>query len=283
MIPGPRSPGKHQIHLHLEGKQKTPSERHRHPLHGRGRRGQKPRSSTRDADAGLPVASPPRTPATHTARQLRVPIVGTRRSFPSLTMTPFLSEEKLTTSRVRPGLGAPRVRADSGLRGPAGRRRTGPPGPLPTSRSETWTDKRSGPRSQPRGPGTGRRGEGREAAQLPPPARLPGPHRGRAELRPRPPGWGCRGRRGRRGLQGRGPEFGRRASAPQRSSPLVARARTPSRTPDEPAKASEMPYLPGRRAQTPARPESPPRLPPKTSRPGGEVGEKSGGSSGGRS
>lgn len=181
MIPGPRSPGKHQIHLHLEGKQKTPSERHRHPLHGRGRRGQKRRSSTRDADAGLPVASPPRTPATHTARQLRVPIVGTRRSFPSLTMTPFLSEEKLTTSRVRPGLGAPRVRADSGLRGPAGRRRTGPPGPLPTSRSETWTDKRSGPRSQPRGLGTGRRGEGREAAQLPPRAPAGPPQRpGRA-------------------------------------------------------------------------------------------------------
>lgn len=219
----------------------------------------------------------PAHPATHTARRLRVPIVGTRRSFPSPTMTPFLSEEKLTTSRVRPGLGAPRVRADSGLRGPAGRRRTDPPGPLPTSRSETWTDKRSGPRSQPRGPGTGRRGPGGGTA--PPHARLPGPHRGPGRAVTTAAGLGLpRGA----GVRGRGPEFGRRASAPRRSSPLVARARTPSRTPDEPAKASEMPYLPGKRAQTPARPESPPRLPPKTSRPGGEIGEKSGGSSGGR-
>lgn len=40
----------------------------------------------------------PAHPATHTAPLLRVPIVGTRRSFPSPTMTPFLSEKKLTTN-----------------------------------------------------------------------------------------------------------------------------------------------------------------------------------------
>lgn len=268
MIPGPRSPGKHQIHLHLEGKQKTPSERHRHPLHGRGRRGQKRRSSTRDADAGLPVASPPRTPATHTARQLRVPIVGTRRSFPSLTMTPFLSEEKLTTSRVRPGLGAPRVRADSGLRGPAGRRRTGPPGPLPTSRSETWTDKRSGPRSQPRGPGTGRRGEGREAAQLHPPraCRAPteaGPSRDHGRRAGAAAGGGGAG-----GSRAEAPNLdaGRaHHSGPPRSSPGPGLPQGPLTSPRKPQKCPT--FLGGERRRRRVR--SPlPGSPPKPAGPG---------------
>lgn len=52
-------------------------------------------------------------PATYTARQPPVPIVGTRRSFQSPTMTPFLSEKKLTTSPepVRGRLLSPRVSA----------------------------------------------------------------------------------------------------------------------------------------------------------------------------
>lgn len=62
MIPGPRSPRKHQIYLHLEGKQKTPSQHHRHPLHGRRRRSLERPSNRKDADAGLPLAPPPRTP-----------------------------------------------------------------------------------------------------------------------------------------------------------------------------------------------------------------------------
>lgn len=131
MIPGPRSPRKQQIYLHLERKQKTPGQHHRHPLHGRRRRSLERPSNRKMPMRGSLWPHHPPHPATHTAPQLRVPIVGTRRSFPSPTMTPFLSEKKLTTSRGRPGVGAPRVREGSGLRGPASRRRTDPLGPLP--------------------------------------------------------------------------------------------------------------------------------------------------------
>lgn len=126
MIQGPRSPRKHQIHLHLEGKQKTPSQHHRAPLctgGGGGNRakpeprrksvaGISPRTTKRRRGAPSGLASPA-NPATYTARRLPVPIVGTRRSFPSPTMTPFLSEKKLTTS---PGAGAGPAVLPEGLR-----------------------------------------------------------------------------------------------------------------------------------------------------------------------
>lgn len=220
MIQGPRSPRKHQIHLHLEGKQKTPSQHHRAPLctgGGRGNRakpeprrksvaGISPRTTKRRRGAPSGLASPA-NPATYTARRLPVPIVGTRRSFPSPTMTPFLSEKKLTTSpgagagpavlpeglRARPSWSAPqrvaqpRVRAGAGpgSRGPgwgAAERPGGPEEgrgqdrptaqPLPTSRSEADTRQvRAGsPSAGPRGPPEDR-GAGRRHS----PPRRPGP------------------------------------------------------------------------------------------------------------
>lgn len=181
MMPGPRRPPQHPIHLHLEGKQKTPSpprappapapaaraaaERDRRAA--RGRRGDSP---------GLATAHP----AAHPARQLSVPIVGTRQSFPAPTMTPFLSKKKLATSRAGRGLCAPPLPRDLHA------------GPLPTSRPETGDRPtgRADPVGRPRGQGTGGGAGGGSASALAGPRR--GPRRPRdAATRPgRPRGGG---------------------------------------------------------------------------------------------
>lgn len=177
MIPGLRSPRKHQIHLHLEGKQKTDiSQHHRLPLHGRRRRSQERPSNRETPMRGSLWPRHPAHPATHTAPLLRVPIVGTRRSFPSPTMTPFLSEKKLTTSGAGLASAHPvseRAAASEARQAAAGPTRRGRYSrPVPRRGTTSVADPTAG--REDRGPG----GEGREAAQ---PPRSPGPYRGPAE------------------------------------------------------------------------------------------------------
>lgn len=174
VMPGPRRPPKHQIHLHLGG-HKRHRHRHGHPRPGprpplRGRR-RRETAGPPEADAGLawPRHRTPRHPPARPARQLRVPIVGTRRSFPAPTMTPFLSKKKLTTSR------AGRASALPASEGPAR------PGPLPTSRPEAGTDRPTGradPVGRPRGQGTGGEAGGGSATPRSP-GRRRGPRRPR--------------------------------------------------------------------------------------------------------
>lgn len=102
VILGPRFPRKHQIHLHLEGKQ-------RHPMSttctiggGGGTEERSVPGVSRPLHARGPSAAPsPRTHHPH-CPQRPVPIVATGRSFPSPTMTPFLSEQ----THNKPGSGA---------------------------------------------------------------------------------------------------------------------------------------------------------------------------------
>lgn len=183
MIPGLRCPRNTRFTCTWRGNK-------RHPVNATDTRctggGGEAKSDRRTREAPLRGSLWPRHPAhpaTHTARQLSVPIVGTRRSFPSPTMTPFLSEKKLKTSRVRPGLGSPRVRAGSGPKGPAGRRRTDPRGRCPRPVPRRGPTSRADPVCGPRGQGTGR--EGREGSAAPA-AALTEPCAG-------PPGWDDRG------------------------------------------------------------------------------------------
>lgn len=143
---------------------------------------EKPRKTVepRDADAGLPLASPPCTPRHSHSSAASRPHCRDPTEFPVSDNDAISVREETHNKRGRPGLGAPRVRAGSGLRGPASRRRTDPPGPLFTSRSETWNLKCSGPHCRPRGQGTGRRGQGSGVAPalagpLPRPCRIVSP------------------------------------------------------------------------------------------------------------
>lgn len=319
MILGPRSPRKYQIHLHLEKKQKTPRQHHGHPsalaeaeglqrsLHAEKELKEASAPKPPNADPGFPSGPAiPANPATYTARQLPVPIVGTRRSFPSPTMTPFLSEKKLTTSL---GAGAgPAALLPEGLRAvPAAPPRKGRAPQVQAGASWAWgstagaTDGPGGPRAAPTSrrasahvplrdghptSGSGIRGdsesaEGARRRQSSPtdPGPPPRPRDAKA-LSVRPPGWGATRTRQLRGAGelhgGRGPEFPCPGRPPKRPSPGPRPGPgTPLKTPLRDRESlRKCPYLPRRRAPTLARPESPPLLPPKTSRPGGEMGEE---------
>lgn len=272
MILRPRSPRKHQIHLHLEAKQKTPRQHHGHLCTGGGggnrakpaprqgaEGGVSPRTTKRRAGAPSGPAIPA-NPTTYTARQLPVPIVGTRRSFPSPTMTPFLSEKKLTTS---PGAGAgstallpaglragpaapprkgcaPRVRAGAGRASgstagaadpPEGRGLHQPDAEAqPTSRSGADTRQvRAGSTSAGRGDGESAEGPG--GGRAPPP--VGAPHRGRGALKRRV--CGLQGG-GRLGLGNCGVEGGGASSSEAEAPNWGAGGHHPS----------DLPRLPGR-------------------------------------
>lgn len=144
-----------------------------------------PPKRRRGAPSGL---ASPANPATYTARQFPVPIVGTRRSFPSPTMTPFLSEKKLTTS---PGAGAGPTVLPEGLRArPSG---SAPPKGCAAPRPSRNRPGLEGPGVG--GPRRGQAGRRRAAGRTDPPRNLcPRPVLRRTpdkcERDPRPPGRG---------------------------------------------------------------------------------------------
>nr|XP_023504543.1 proline-rich protein 2-like [Equus caballus] len=223
MILGPRSPRKHQIHLHLEGKQKTPSQHHRHPsapaeAEGTQRslnperaiEGVSPPTMKRrfGAPSGLAIPANPET-----ARQLPVPIRRNSQQArgPARGRPPSPPAEPVRAEgpqpRVRAGAG-PASRSPAGPQGPRGRGpRAGPTLRRASARVPfRGGDQTSGSRSRGRPvTGTARGPRDQEAAQ--PPRVGPGPPprpRAAEALSVRPPGWGrlgvgnCGGGRGSR-------------------------------------------------------------------------------------
>lgn len=228
-------------------------------------------------------------------------------------MTPFLSEKKLTTSpgagagpavlpeglRPRPSGSAPqrvaqpsfRAGAGPGPRGPGWGRRRGQAGRRAAARTDRPLSRcpRPAPRRRPdkceRDPRLlGRKGRertGGPGADTAPRAGPGPPPRPRAAkpLSVQPPGWGAtrtrqlHGGGGSRKAEAPNPGARRdhRAIAPWSSAGAADSRKDPSRDREILRKC---PYLRRRRALTLARPEFPPLLPPKTSRPGGEMGEE---------
>lgn len=78
MTLGPRSPRKHQIHLHLEKKQKTPSQHHGHPpalAEAEGtERSPHPEKEPKEASVPEPRIAEPGFPLASPSRQTRPPL-----------------------------------------------------------------------------------------------------------------------------------------------------------------------------------------------------------------
>ncbi|XP_044943141.1 basic salivary proline-rich protein 2-like [Mustela putorius furo] len=172
MILGPRSPRKHQIHLHLEGKQKTPSRHHTHPLHPRRRR--EPSAARTPKKAPWRTSAPePKTRGSPWPRQPRKPShlhssAASRPHCRDPTEFPVSDNDAISVREETHNKPGGRRRAGCPPRGPPGpAERVGAPegraAPLPSRSRPGPEGPRVGAAERPGGPEG--RGQDRPAAQ----------------------------------------------------------------------------------------------------------------------